>query len=130
MSKSVVIICEDSPIGKNSAIEAIRMGAGITVLGDLDECKIIFMGDSVYLLNKSFNPASVNMGTMDNIFNMLELSDIEVFVLDKALEIAGLSDKDIIEFENVNIASIKEISKYILKADFTYRFWGEWNVRN
>ena len=106
------------------------MGAGITVLGDLDECKIIFMGDSVYLLNKSFNPASVNMGTMDNIFNMLELSDIEVFVLDKALEIAGLSDKDIIEFENVNIASIKEISKYILKADFTYRFWGEWNVRN
>ena len=122
MSKSVIIIVEDSPIGKNSAIEAIRMGAGITVLGDLDECKIIFIGDSVYLLNKSFNPESVNMGTMDNIFNMLELSDIEVFVLDTSLEIAGISDKDIIEFDNVNIASIEEISEYILKADFIYRF--------
>jgi sulfur relay (sulfurtransferase) DsrF/TusC family protein len=122
MTKSVVIICEDSPIGKNSAIEAIRMGAGIMVLGDLDACKIIFMGDSVYLLNKSFNPESLNMDSMDNIFHMLELSDIEVFVLDAALEIAGLSDKDIIEFDNVKIASMKEISRYILKADFTYRY--------
>ena len=118
----VVIVCEDSPIGKNSAIEAIRMGAGIMVLGDLDECKIIFIGDSVYLFNRSFNPESVNMDNMDNIFHMLELSDIEVFILDTALEIAGLSDKDIIEFENVKIASTKEISEYILKADFTYRF--------
>ena len=122
MSKSIIIIVEDSPIGKNSAIEAIRMGAGIMVLGDLDECKIIFIGDSVYLLNKSFNPESVNMGNSENIFHMLELSDIEVFVLDSALEIAGLNENDLIEFENVHIASMKEISEYILKADFTYRF--------
>lgn len=122
MTKSVVIICEDSPIGKNSAIEAIRMGAGIMVLGDLDECKIIFMGDSVYLLSKSFNPEKINMDRLDNIFHMLELSDIEIYALDSALEIAGLNDNDLLNFDNINIATLKEISEYILKADVTYKF--------
>lgn len=122
MSKSVVIVCEDSPLGKNSAIEAVRMGAGIMVLGDLDECKIIFMGDSVFLLSKSFNPKILNMDSMDNIFHMLELSDIEVIVLDTALSNAGFEKQDIIEFDNVKIASLEEISEHILHADFTYRF--------
>ncbi|GAI68920.1 unnamed protein product, partial [marine sediment metagenome] len=36
MVKSVVILCEDSPIGKNSSLEAIRMAAGIMAVGDLD----------------------------------------------------------------------------------------------
>jgi sulfur relay (sulfurtransferase) DsrF/TusC family protein len=122
MIKTVVIVCEDSPIGKNSAIEAIRMGAGIMVLGDLDECKIVFMGDSVYLLNKSFNPESINMDSLDNIFHMLELSDIEIYALDSALEIAGINDKDLREFENIKVATLKEISEYILHADVTYKF--------
>jgi len=122
MTKSVVIVCEDSPIGKNSTIEAIRMGAGIMVLGDLDECKIIFMGDSVYLLSKSFNPESINMDNLYNIFHMLELSDLEVYVLDSALAIAGLNDKDLLDFDNIKIATIKEISEYILQADVTYKF--------
>jgi len=122
MIKTVVIVCEDSPIGKNSAIEAIRMGAGIMVLGDLDECKIVFMGDSVYLLNKSFNPESINMDSLDNIFHMLELSDIEIYALDSALEIAGINDKDLREFENIKVATLKEISAYILQADVTYKF--------
>ena len=122
MSKSVVIICEDSPIGKNSAIEAIRMGVGIMVLGDLDECKIVFLGDAVYLLSKSFNPETVNMENSENIFHMLELSEIEVYVLDSALENAGLKEEDLKVFDNVHIATLKEISGYILKADTTYRF--------
>lgn len=122
MSKSVVIICEDSPIGKNSAIETIRMGAGITAIGDLDECKIVFMGDAVYLLSKSFNPETINMENSENIFRMLELSDIEVYVLDSALENAGLKEEDIKDFDNVHITTLKEISEFILKADTTYRF--------
>ena len=122
MAKSVVIICDDSPIGKNSAIEAMRMGAGITAIGDLDECKIIFMGDSVYIFGKSFNPEKINMDSIDNIFHMLELSDIDVYILDSALINAGLSIDDLIKLENINIVSLKEISEYILKADVTYKF--------
>jgi len=122
MVKSVVILCEDSPIGKNSAIEAIRMGAGIMAVGDLEECKIIFMGDSVYFLSKNFDPEKVNMDVPSNIFRMMELSDLDVYVLDSALEIAGLKQSDLVDFENVKVASNKEISKFILEADVTYRY--------
>ena len=122
MVKSVVILCEDSPIGKNSAVEAIRMGAGIIAVGDLDECKIIFMGDSVYFLSKNFDPERVNRDTPSNIFRLMELSDLDVYALDSALDIAGIKHSDLIEYENVKVASILEISKFILKADVMYRY--------
>ena len=122
MVKSVVIICEDSPIGKNSAVEAIRIGAGIMAVGDLDECKIVFMGDSVYFLSKKFDPEKVNRDAPSNIFRLMELSDLDIYVLDSALEIAGISVPDLIEYENLKIANIKEISKLILDADVTYRY--------
>lgn len=122
MTKSVVIICDDSPIGKNSVIEAMRMGAGIMAIGDLDECKIIFMGDSVYILNKSLNPQRINMDRLDNIFHMLELSEVEVYALDTALKNAGLNANDIIKIDNINIATLRDISEFILKADVTYKF--------
>ena len=122
MVKSVVILCEDSPIGKNSAIEAIRMGAGIMAVGDLEECKIIYMGDSVYFLSKNFDPEKVNMDVPSNIFRMMELSDLDVYVLDSALEIAGIKQSDLVDFDNVKVASNKEISKFISEADVTYRY--------
>ena len=122
MVKSVVIVCEDSPIGKNSAVEAIRMGAGLTAVGDLDECKIIFMGDSVYFLSKNFDPEKVNREAPSNILRLMELSDLEVYALDSALEIAGIKDSDLIEYDTVKVASMQEISKLILEADVTYRY--------
>ncbi len=122
MVKSVVILCEDSPIGKNSAVEAIRMGAGIMAVGDLDECKVIFMGDSVYFLSKNFNPEKVNRDASSNIFRLLELSDLKVYALNSALEIAGISHSDLIEIDNVKVASMREISKFILEADLMYRY--------
>jgi sulfur relay (sulfurtransferase) DsrF/TusC family protein len=122
MVKSVVIICEDSPIGKNSNVEAIRMGAGITVMGDIENCKIIFMGDSVYFLSKHFKPEAVNMDHNSNIYRMMELSDITIFALDSALEITGLDPSDIVDFENVKITSLKDVARMILEADITYRY--------
>ncbi len=122
MVKSVVILCEDSPIGKNSALEAIRMAAGIMAVGDLDECKIVFIGDSIYFLSKNFDPEKVNMEDPSNIFRMMELSDFEVYALDSALETAGIEPSDLIDFDNVKIASWKEISAFILEADVFYRY--------
>jgi sulfur relay (sulfurtransferase) DsrF/TusC family protein len=122
MVKSIVIVCEQSPIGKNSAIEAIRMAAGIMAVGDLENCKVVFMGDAVLFLNKSFNPKAVNMDDFSNVFRLMELSDIEVYALDKDLEVAGLTPSDLIDYDNVNVASIKDISKFLLEADASYRY--------
>ncbi|MFX0057356.1 MAG: DsrE family protein [Candidatus Hodarchaeota archaeon] len=122
MVKSVVIICEDSPIGKNSNVEAIRMGAGITVMGDIEDCKIVFMGDAVYFLNKHLKPEAVNMDDNSNIYRMMELSDITIFALDSALETAGLTLSDIVDFENVKVVDAKDVARMLLEADATYRF--------
>ena len=122
MVKSVVIICEDSPIGKNSNVEAIRMGAGITVMGDIENCNIIFMGDAVHFLSKHIKPEAVNMDDNSNIYRMMELSEINIYALDSALEIAGLDVSDIINFENVKIASINDVARMLLEADITYRY--------
>ena len=122
MVKSVVIICEDSPIGKNSAVEAIRMGAGIMAVGDLDECKIVFMADSVYFLSKNFDPERVNREPPSNIFRLMELSDLDVYVLDSALKVAGIKDSDLIEYDNISVVSMQEISEIIINADVTYRY--------
>ena len=62
------------------------------------------------------------MDNLDNIFHMLELSEIEVYALDTALENAGFNEKDIVEIDNINIATLKEISEYILNADVTYKY--------
>ncbi|MHA2290321.1 MAG: DsrE family protein [Promethearchaeota archaeon] len=122
MVKSVVIVCEDSPIGKNSAVEAIRMGAGIMAVGDLDACNIIFLGDSVYFLSKNFDPEKINRNAPSNILRLMELSDLDVYALDSALEVAGIKQSELIDYDNVKVASMQEISKLIAEADVTFRY--------
>ncbi len=122
MIKSIVIVCEDSPFGKNSVIEMIRMGAGLLAIGDLDNCQIIFMRDSVYFLNKSLNPEALNVDPFSNIMRLMELSDIEVYVHDEALNSAGLEQSDLISYENLKIVSNEEISQLILEANMTFKY--------
>ena len=53
MVDSIVLVCEDSPFGKNSVVESIRMAAGLLALEDLGSVKVILMRDAVYFLNKN-----------------------------------------------------------------------------
>lgn len=122
MINSVVIVCEESPIGKNSAMESVRMAAGILAVGDVDDCKLIFMGDAVYFLTKKLNPEILNMGSVSNIMRLMELSDLETYVLDTALDERGLDRSDLIDNENVRIAPIEKVSELISNADMTFRY--------
>ena len=122
MVKSIVIVCEDSPFGKNSVIESIRMATGLLAIGDLDNCQIILMGDSVYFLNNSLNPEALNVDPFSNIMRLMELSDIEVYVHDEALNSAGLEQSDLISYENLKIVSNEKISQLILEANMTFKY--------
>jgi len=122
MVKSVVIICDQSPFGKNSVLESIRLGAGITAVGDIDNCKIIFLGDAVYFLNKDLKPEALNMESFLNFYRMIELADIEIFALDTALEVAGIEHSELLEFDNVNVVSMKDVAQFILEAEATFRY--------
>ena len=122
MIKSIVIICEDSPFGKNSVIESIRMATGLLAVGDLDNCQVIFMGDAVYFLNKNLNPEALNVDPFSNIMRLIELSDLEVYVHDKALDSAGLEQSDLISYKNLKIVSNEEISQLIIEANMTFKY--------
>ena len=122
MVESVVIIADQSPPGKNSAAEAIRIGSGFVALGEFINCQIILTGDSVYLLNKNATPVVVGMDPVDEFIEIADLSDLEIYVLDKSLKDAGLTVEDLIEYENLKIISIDELIDLIEQADTCFRF--------
>ena len=122
MIDSVAIICENSPIGKNSVIEAIRLGSGFMGLGEEIDCKIILTGDSVYLLSKHANPTAVGMDSYDEPLEMADLSDLELIIIDTALDEAGLTVEDLVDYENLKIISKSELSKIIEEASTCFRF--------
>jgi sulfur relay (sulfurtransferase) DsrF/TusC family protein len=120
--QNIIIICENSPIGKNSALESIRMGAGISAVGDLNSVKIVFIGDSVLILSKNYNPKAVSMDENSNIFRMLELADIEVYVLDNAMKNLAMGEADLLDYDNIHVINVKELAEIILEADAIYNY--------
>ena len=122
MVKSIVILCEDSPFGKNSVIETIRMATGLLAVGDIQACQVIFMGDAVYFLNKNLNPEALNMKPFTNIMRLMELSDLEIYILDQALEEANMDHSDLIAYDNLQIVNIQKASQLILDADISFKY--------
>ncbi|MFX0042484.1 MAG: DsrE family protein [Candidatus Hodarchaeota archaeon] len=122
MVESIVIICEESPIGKNSVIESIRMATGILAVGDIENCKVILMGDAIYFLNRDLNPEVLNTDNFSDIMRLIEFSEIEIYVHDEALIVAGLDRSDLIQYNNLKVINMNEISKIILEADMCFRY--------
>ena len=122
MVESVVVISDQSPIGRNSAVEAIRIGSGFTALGEFIDCKIVLTGDAVYLFNKNCEPEAVGMDPLAEVLEMAELSDLEVYLVESALTEAGLTKEDLIEYENLKIIDFDDLTDLIAKADTCFRF--------
>jgi len=98
------------------------MATGLLAIGDLDDCKVIFMGDAVYFLNKNLNPEALNVDPFSNIMRLMELSDLEVFIHDEALKTAGLDSSELIAYENLIIVNSEKISQLILEADMSFKY--------
>ena len=122
MIESVVIICDKSHVGINSSVETIRLGSGFMALGEEIDCKIVFMGDAVYLLNKHADPTAVGLDSYEETFEMADLSDLEILILDSALDEAGLTAEDLIDYENLKIIDIDELTNTIGEASTCFRY--------
>ena len=122
MVDSIVIICEDSPFGKNSVVETIRMATGILAVGDIDNCKVILMGDAVYLLSRKLAPEALHMDPISNILRLMDLSDLEIYIHDESLEDAGINNRDLIEYNNIHIVNTGDISSLIMNAEITFKY--------
>ena len=59
--ESVLIMCNKSPFGTNSAIEAIRLGAGFIALGELLDCKIFLYGEAVLSMKRGLNSTKIGL---------------------------------------------------------------------
>ena len=122
MVDSIVIICEDSPFGKNSVVESIRMATGLLAVGDIEDVKVILLRDAIYFLNRNLKPETLNMKEFTNIFRLIELSGLEIYVHDEALKVAGIESTNLILNDNVRIADIKKISQLILEANMSFKY--------
>jgi len=122
MVNSVVIICEESPFGKDSIVEAFRMATGLLAVGDIDYVKIILMKDAIYFLNKGLDPEAINADSFTNIMRLIDFSEIEIYLHRDALRAAGLEPNDLIVKKNVKIVDLKQISQLILGADMTFKY--------
>jgi len=122
MVKSVIILCEDGPFGKNSVEESIRMAAGLLAVGDIEDSKVILLSDAVYFLDKNLKPEVLRMDDFANIKRLIELSDLQIYVHDNALDFAGIKASDLILPDNVKIIDIKQISKLVLEAEMCFKY--------
>ena len=121
MVKSVVIITDSTPVGKNSAVEAIRLGSGFMGLGEEIDCKIVFRGDAVLTLSK-LDPAKVGIDSYAEHLEMAELSDLELCVVEEDLKMRGLAKEDLHEYELLKVVNLAEVSEMMLVADTTFRY--------
>jgi sulfur relay (sulfurtransferase) DsrF/TusC family protein len=122
MANSIIILCEDSPFGKNSSVETIRMATGLLAIGDIDNCKVVFMKDAVYFLSKNLNPDALKVDHFTNIMRLIELSDLEIYIHDKALEDAGMVVSDLIPGDNIKVVNIEKISELIAEANMSFKY--------
>ncbi|NMC08354.1 MAG: hypothetical protein GYA24_24315 [Candidatus Lokiarchaeota archaeon] len=121
MVDSIIIFSDRCPVGTNSAVEAIRMGAGLVALGEAVPTKVVLSGDGVLLMAKAADPKAVEQDTIDSAMEMAELSDLEIYIVKEALADAGMQQEDLRSYARLNIVSQAEFSSMVSEATTTFR---------
>lgn len=120
--KKVLIMCYSSPFGTNSAIEAIRLGAGYLGLGEDIECAVVLSGDAVLTMNTKIDPTPIGIDSPAEGIEMADLSDLPLILIKEDMEIRGMSNDDIYEFdEPIQVISKQEIPILVEKYDTVFR---------
>ncbi len=119
---SILIICEDSPFGKNSVIESIRLASGILAVGDIEDCKVVLLKDAIYFLNRQIDPLALNLDSLNDLKKLMDLSNLEIYICEEDLTILGLTEGDLMTSDSIQLISHDLISKLILEADFTFKY--------
>ena len=95
--ESVLVMCNRGPFGSNSAYEAIRLGAGFMGLGEDINCKILFHGDAVLSVKKNLNSNKIGMDSYAEGFEMADLSELPIIVIEEDLLTRGMTAADLVE---------------------------------
>lgn len=123
MMESVLILCNKSPFGTNSAYEAIRLGAGFIALGEMLDCKIILYGDAVLAMHKNLDASKIGMDAFDEGLEMADLSELPILVTKEDMNRFSMTPDHLFVFEEVPIEVISQtdIAKYIEEFDTVFQ---------
>ena len=116
---SVLILCDKSPFGTNSAYEAIRLGAGYLGLGEDIDCKVLLYGDAVLTVKNNLAVDKIGVDTMDEGLEMADLSELPIIITQEDMDRRGMNKDELFEFEDSPIQVIKrvEIPKIMMEFD-------------
>ncbi|WP_371806333.1 DsrE family protein [Candidatus Lokiarchaeum ossiferum] len=119
---SVLILCNKSPFGSNSAYEAIRLGAGYLGLGEDIDCKVLLYGDAVLTVKNNLMVEKIGMDSMEEGLEMADLSELPIIVTQEDMNRRGMNKEELFEFEEIPIQVISrsEISKIIMEFDSVF----------
>ncbi|UYP45724.1 hypothetical protein NEF87_002009 [Candidatus Lokiarchaeum ossiferum] len=114
---SVLILCNKSPFGSNSAYEAIRLGAGYLGLGEDIDCKVLLYGDAVLTVKNNLMVEKIGMDSMEEGLEMADLSELPIIVTQEDMNRRGMNKEELFEFEEIPIQVISrsEISKIMME---------------
>ncbi len=119
---SVLILCDKSPFGTNSAYEAIRLGAGYLGLGEDIDCKVLLYGDAVLTVKNNLAVDKIGVDTMDEGLEMADLSELPIIITQEDMDRRGMNKDELFEFEDSPIQIIKrvEIPKIMMEFDTVF----------
>lgn len=119
--KSVLILCDKGPFGTNSAVEAIRIASGLLGLGEDLDCKVVFLGDAVLVMKNNLQADQIGMDSIDDGMEMADLTDMEIFLIKEDMEERGMTESDVIDYENLSIIGISELHKVIGEFETVFK---------
>lgn len=121
MVKSVLIICDKSPFGTNSANEAIRISSGLIGLGAGVRSQVIFMGDAVMFMNKNLKPELIGMDNLAEGLEMADLTELPMVLVKEDMAERGLQKEDLINYSKIEIIRSEELPKIALEFDVIFK---------
>jgi sulfur relay (sulfurtransferase) DsrF/TusC family protein len=119
--ESLLIMCDKGPFGTNSAMEAIRMGAGMIGLGTGVQCKLLLSGDAVLTLVKDQHPESIGIDSAAEAMEMAELTEMPIVMVKEDMIARGITESDMIEYPNLSYIGRAEIPQLLLEYPAVFR---------
>ena len=118
MPEKIVVIFRLAPYGTIFNAEGFRASTGLTAL-DV-ETHAVFMDDAVFTLLKGQKPHEIHMGDLGKGIRGMINFDVKVYVIKESLEERGLTEHDLVENNEIQLVSKKELSKLIAESDATF----------
>ncbi len=119
--KSVAIITNKGPFGSNHTNEAIRLGSGFLGLGEDIDCKLILTDDAVLFLKKDMDPGQIGMDSIDQGIEMADLTEMTIVLVREDMERRGITESDLIDYDELSIVSEKELSAIVNQYDSVFK---------